>query len=85
MAVHPFQQGVVNGLLFLRLAGGGLGLLLLLGCIAHVDRDAFGHRPVGNVLPGELKAVLLVELAVADRGEMGHFGGRMPEGDDPWG
>ena len=26
----------------------------------------------------------LVELAVADRGEMGRFGGRLPEGDDPW-
>ena len=27
----------------------------------------------------------LVELAVADRGEQGRFGGRMPVGDDPWG
>lgn len=27
----------------------------------------------------------LVELAEADRGEAGRFGGRMPEGDDPWG
>lgn len=26
----------------------------------------------------------LVELAWADRGEAGRFGGRMPEGDDPW-
>jgi hypothetical protein len=26
----------------------------------------------------------LVELAAADRGEAGHFGGRLPEGDDPW-
>ena len=26
----------------------------------------------------------LVELAQADRGESGHFGGRLPEGDDPW-
>ena len=26
----------------------------------------------------------LVELAIADRGEMGRFGGRLPEGDDPW-
>jgi hypothetical protein len=26
----------------------------------------------------------LVELALADRNEMGHFGGRLPEGDDPW-
>lgn len=26
----------------------------------------------------------LVELAEADRGEHGRFGGRLPEGDDPW-
>lgn len=27
----------------------------------------------------------LVELAEADRGEAGRFGGRLPAGDDPWG
>lgn len=27
----------------------------------------------------------LVLLAEQDRGESGRFGGRMPEGDDPWG
>ena len=27
----------------------------------------------------------LVELAIADRGEMGRFGGHLPPGDDPWG
>ena len=27
----------------------------------------------------------LVELAIADKGEAGRFGGRLPEGDDPWG
>jgi hypothetical protein len=27
----------------------------------------------------------LVDLAIADAGEQGRFGGRMPEGDDPWG
>ena len=26
----------------------------------------------------------LVSLAEADRGEAGRFGGRLPEGDDPW-
>ncbi len=26
----------------------------------------------------------LVSLAEADRGEAGHYGGRLPEGDDPW-
>ncbi|HEU5431453.1 MAG TPA: hypothetical protein VFU81_07310 [Thermomicrobiales bacterium] len=28
---------------------------------------------------------VLVELAAADRGEQGRFGGRMAPGDDPWG
>lgn len=28
---------------------------------------------------------ILVHLAEADRGEAGRFGGRLPEGDDPWG
>ena len=27
----------------------------------------------------------LVELAIADKGEQGRFGGRLPEGDNPWG
>ena len=27
----------------------------------------------------------MVELAIADKGEAGRFGGRLPEGDDPWG
>ena len=27
----------------------------------------------------------LVELAITDKGEQGRFGGRLPEGDDPWG
>lgn len=27
----------------------------------------------------------VVELAELDAGEHGHFGGKMPEGDDPWG
>ncbi len=26
----------------------------------------------------------LVELAMLDKGEQGRFGGRLPEGDDPW-
>ncbi len=26
----------------------------------------------------------LVELAILDAGERGRFGGRLPEGDDPW-
>ena len=36
---------------------------------------------------GDVDAFLtrVVELAERDAGEHGHFGGRMPEGDDPWG
>ncbi len=47
----------------------------------EIGRFRFHHPEVG------LDAFLdrLVELATADRGEMGRFGGRLPEGDDPWG
>ena len=36
--------------------------------------------------PADLAEILdtLVTLAEADRGESGRFGGRLPEGDDPW-
>lgn len=47
----------------------------------EIGRFRFHHPEVG------LDAFLdrLVELATADHGEMGRFGGRLPEGDDPWG
>ena len=47
----------------------------------EIGRFRFHHPDVG------LDAFLdrLVELASLDRGEQGRFGGRMPEGDDPWG
>ena len=46
----------------------------------ELGRFRFHHPETG------LDAFLdtLVELAVADKGEMGRFGGRLPEGDDPW-
>lgn len=46
----------------------------------ELGRFRFHHPEVG------LDAFLdtMVELAEADRGEMGRFGGRLPEGDDPW-
>ena len=46
----------------------------------EIGRFRFHHGAVG------LDAFLdrLVELATADRGEQGRFGGRLPEGDDPW-
>ena len=39
------------------------------------------HHPEATVDPFLDR---LVELATADRGEAGHFGGHLPEGDDPW-
>ena len=47
----------------------------------EIGRFRFHHAE------GELDPFLdrIVELAIADRGEMGRFGGRMPDGDDPWG
>ena len=46
----------------------------------ELGRFRFHHPEAG------LDAFLdtLVDLATADRSEMGHFGGRLPEGDDPW-
>ncbi len=46
----------------------------------EIGRFRFHHPETG------LDAFLdtLVELAIADKGEMGRFGGRLPEGDDPW-
>src|SRR3954470_17378082 len=46
----------------------------------EIGRLRFHHPEVG------LDAFLdtLVDFARADRGEAGHFGGRLPEGDDPW-
>ena len=47
----------------------------------EIGRFRFHYREVG------CDAFLshLVELELADRREMGRFGGRLPEGDDPWG
>ncbi|MCC6313237.1 MAG: hypothetical protein IT337_04435 [Thermomicrobiales bacterium] len=47
----------------------------------ELGRFRFHHAEVG--LDPFLDT--LVELAVADRGEQGRFGGRMVPGDDPWG
>jgi hypothetical protein len=46
----------------------------------EIGRFRFHHPEAG------IDAFLdtLVELAEADRGEAGRFGGRLPEGDDPW-
>jgi hypothetical protein len=47
----------------------------------ELGRFRFHHAEAG--LDPFLDA--LVELAILDRGEHGRFGGRLPEGDDPWG
>lgn len=47
----------------------------------ELGRLRFHHPEVGF----EPFLETLVTLAEADRGEAGRFGGRMPEGDNPWG
>lgn len=49
--------------------------------IYEIGRFRF-HRPETGLDPF---LDTLVELAILDKGEQGRFGGRLPEGDDPWG
>jgi len=64
-----------------RLAGMGEEFVPEQRALYEIGRFRFHHGETG------LDAFLdtLVELAEADRGESGRFGGLMPEGDDPWG
>ena len=64
----------------LRLAGAGDDFTPDQRVLYELGRFRFHHPETG------LDAFLdtLVALAEADRGEAGHFGGRLPEGDDPW-
>lgn len=64
-----------------RLAGEGGEFRPDQRVIYEAGRFRFHHAEVG--LDPFLDT--MVELAIADRGEQGRFGGRMPEGDDPWG
>ncbi|MFN8594260.1 MAG: hypothetical protein U0031_22625 [Thermomicrobiales bacterium] len=64
-----------------RLASSGESFTPDQRVLYELGRFRFHHPETG------LDAFLdtLVELAEADRGEAGRFGGRMPAGDDPWG
>lgn len=64
-----------------RLAGSGDDFTPDQRVLYEIGRFRFHHPDAG------LDPFLdrLVELAEADRGEHGRFGGRLPEGDDPWG
>jgi hypothetical protein len=64
-----------------RLAGTGDDFTPDQRVLYELGRFRFHHPEAG------LDAFLdtLVTLAEADRGEAGRFGGRLPEGDDPWG
>jgi hypothetical protein len=63
-----------------RLAGQGEDFVPDQRVLYELGRMRFHHPEVR--LDPFLDA--LVELALADRGEAGRFGGRLPEGDDPW-
>jgi hypothetical protein len=63
-----------------RLAGSGDDFLPDQRVLYELGRFRF-HQPDTGMEPF---LDTLVALAEADRGEAGHFGGRLPEGDDPW-
>lgn len=64
-----------------RLAGSGDEFAPEQRALYELGRFRFHHAEAGI----DPFLDTLVELAEADRGESGRFGGRMPEGDDPWG
>lgn len=63
-----------------RLAGAGDDFAPDQRVLYEIGRFRFHHPDAG--LDPFLDT--LVSLAEADRGESGRFGGRLPEGDDPW-
>jgi hypothetical protein len=64
-----------------RLAGEGGAFTPDQRVLYELGRFRF-HHPEAQLDPF---LDVLVELAEADRGEHGRFGGRMAPGDDPWG
>jgi len=64
-----------------RLAGAGEEFAPDQRVLYELGRFRF-HQPDTGIEPF---LDTLVELAEADRGEAGRFGGRLPVGDDPWG
>ena len=63
-----------------RLAGQGDEFVPEQRVLYEIGRFRF-HHPEAGIDPF---LDTLVALANADRGEAGRFGGRLPEGDDPW-
>jgi hypothetical protein len=63
-----------------RLAGEGEEFRPDQRVLYEIGRFRF-HQPNTGVEPF---IDTLVALVAADRGEAGRFGGRLPEGDDPW-
>ena len=63
-----------------RLAGTGDEFTPDQRVLYEMGRFRFHHPEAGI----ESFLDTLVALAEADRGESGRFGGRLPEGDDPW-
>lgn len=64
-----------------RLAGEGGAFAPDQRVLYELGRFRF-HHPEAQLDPF---LDVLVQLAEADRGEQGRFGGRMAPGDDPWG
>ncbi|HET7093804.1 MAG TPA: hypothetical protein VFI22_10010 [Thermomicrobiales bacterium] len=64
-----------------RLAGAGGAFTPDQRVLYELGRFRF-HHPEAQLDPF---LDVLVELAAADRGEHGRFGGKMAPGDDPWG
>ena len=63
-----------------RLAGTGEEFTPDQRVLYELGRFRF-HQPDASM---DAFLTQLVVLAEADRGESGRFGGRLPEGDDPW-
>ncbi len=63
-----------------RLAGAGEDFAPEQRVLYELGRFRF-HQPDTGIDPF---LDTLVAFAEADRGEAGHFGGRLPRGDDPW-
>ena len=63
-----------------RLAGTGEEFTPDQRVLYELGRFRF-HQPDASM---DAFLMQLVVLAEADRGESGRFGGRLPEGDDPW-
>lgn len=64
-----------------RLTGDGDEFLPGQQLLYELGRFRFHHSETGF----DAFLTALLQHAADDRGEQGHFGGRLPAGDDPWG